>query len=253
MNRLKLSPGLPPRSAALKQFEEGLQQLNAFYWTYRCGVEHLVPALKSSKRVTDVIAGEPGKRRDLSCREFVADLPVSARMARYSVLVMSVTAFEEYLKASLTRFFRKNLSKERDYDIRLRPDELPKDGTLFALLTEKIIQAEVDELIRKSYSSRLSAIRQRLIDSGTGNLELSTDSVTYATAACEARNCIVHCGGRLDKRAMERLQLILPGIRPNELLELPEADLWKMLGGLRDSARAIDKAIRTQFKTKRLT
>jgi hypothetical protein len=246
MKRVILTPNLPRQTSAMKRFEKSAIEINKFYWSFRCSLQYTLPALKSVKRIPDIIPGDVGKKMNVTSSQFILEAPDTERFARHSVLVLYITIFEEYLREILTSFLLKTWKIDRTYKISFQPQELPISVDLTDYLKQKAICSTVEEILGKNYSSRFDSIRNLIVQGGKTSPALSPDTVKYAIAACEARNCIIHSSGKADSRAVSHLKTFMPSLRIDNYINIDENLLWNFLGSLRDSVRAIDVAIRSK-------
>lgn len=244
MTRLLLTPGLPPQTCALKRFERTIEELNHFYWTFKCSLEFTLTHMAGSAMVPPVLSGQSASHLNIPTTKFVADAPTTERFARYSLLVHAVTTFEDYLKEILSIFLVLNWKSDKTYKVSFRPDEIDPGADLQAWLHQRVVEGVVSEYLSRAYSKRFSAICVLLQEHGATSPTLSQVTQDLASAACEARNSIVHAAGVVDARAQRALASPIPGIATGIVLELSEALLWQFLGALRDSARALDVEVR---------
>jgi len=243
-SRVVLNPGLPRQTAAYKRFEKTNVELNRFYWTFRCAADHMLPAVGAVVRVRDLIKTRAGQQLDITSAQFLAEYPETERVARHSFLVLSVTAFEDYMKDALTAFLVKNWKPDKTYRLTFRPQDLPAAADTHDWLRSKTIQVIVDDYLGRSYDSRLAAVSRLVVEYGAGQPALPQAAQTLAAQACEARNNIVHSSGVSDTRAVAALQAVIPGLKAGDVLNVSEKLLWQFLGALRDSARALDVELR---------
>lgn len=242
--RVVLNPGLPPQTAAYRRFEQTNVELNLFYWTFRCAADHLLPAMAGVERVRDLITTKAGTQLDISSAQFLSNYSETERVARHSFLVLSLTAFEDYMKDVLSSFLVKNWKPEKTYRLSFKPQDIPPPEATYDWLRDKTVAAIVDEYLGRSYESRFAAVSKLVVEYGAEQPVLSAATQALATQACEARNNIVHASGIIDARAVEALQVVLPDIRTGDVLNVSEQLLWQFLGALRDTARAIDVKLR---------
>ena len=246
MKRVTLPPNLPPQTPAFKRFERSAVALNRFYWTFRCSLTHTLSSLAPHTRIPELVPGEIGEHIDITCAQFRSEAPAAERMARYTLLAMSVTVYEDYLREITSQFLLKHWKQNSTYKVSFRPEELPSDATLTDFIRERAIKTRVEDLISKNYSSRIDSLCHLLTEFGVARPTVPADTQKYATAACEARNCIIHSGGVVDERAREALSAFIPQLAKDSQLECEQALLWHFLGALRDSARIFDNAIRAK-------
>ena len=128
MSRVTLSPTLPQQTAAFKRFEQTNVDLNRFYWTFKCSLDHILPYMAAVKSVPELIKGASGNHLNISSDQFVTEAPQTQRVARHSILVLAVTAFEDYVKEILTTFLIKNWKHDKTYKVSFRPQDLPEIG-----------------------------------------------------------------------------------------------------------------------------
>jgi len=242
--RVVLNHGLPPQTAAYKRFEKTNVQLNRFYWTFKCATDHFLPAVGAVQRVRDLVTTKSGAQLDLSSAQFLAEYPETERVARHSFLVLSVTAFEDYMKDALNDFLVRNWKPDKTYRVSFKPQDLPAPADVHGWLRDKTVQGIVDDYMARGYDSRFAAVSRVVVEYGAGQPTLPAAAQTLASLACEARNCIVHASGIVDARAVAALHTEIPGISMGTTLNVEESLLWRFLGALRDSARALDVQLR---------
>ena len=276
MKRVILTPNLPPQTAAFKRFDQSMVALNRFYWTYCVALSHMLKSLPGHSSIPEFLPGELGKHLNISCVQFRADAPASERTARYTFLVMAVTIYEDYLKEIVSQFLAKNWKHvDSTYKIEFRSEELPTDSTLSDFIKDRAIKTRVKELISKSYSSRFESLCSLLTAFGKARPNLPHKIAKHAAAACKARNCVIHSGGQVDSQTLSALSRTypkthfsagaslvgehgfhgfgiassyIPNLALEDQLELAQPQLMGFLGALRDSARAVDVAIRTKLR-----
>lgn len=245
MSRVTLTPDLPPQTAAFKRYEAANIELNRFYWVFRVSLEYMTPQVSTVANVPALFQSpNAAKNLNISSRQFLAESPETERVARHSMLTLAITSFEEYLKDVLTTFLITNWKPDKTYKIAFRPEELPAQNEVVDWLKNRSVKAIADEHIGKNYSVRFTAIAKLITSFGAGTPNLSQYADLLGTAACEARNCIVHASGIVDERTKNSLIAYLPSLSVGDKLDIDEDLLWKFLGALRDSARAIDVEIR---------
>ncbi len=246
MSRVTLTPDLPPQTAAFKRFEAANIELNRFYWVFRVSLEYMTPQVSTVANVPALFQNPnaAAKNLNISSSQFLAESPATERVARHSMLTLAITSFEEYLKDVLTTFLVKNWKADKTYKIAFRPEELPAQNEVVDWLKNRAVKSIVDEHIGKNYSARFAAIAKLITSFGAGTPNLSQNADLLGAAACEARNCIVHASGIVDERTKNSLIAYLPSLSAGDKLDIDESLLWKFLGALRDSARAIDVEIR---------
>lgn len=243
-SRVVLNHGLPQQTAAYKRFEKTNVELNRFYWTFRCAADHMLPAIGAVAKVRDLIKTGAGQQLDITSAQFVAEYPETERVARHSFLVLSVTAFEDYMKDALTGFLVKSWKLDKTYRLNFRPQDLPAPADTHDWLRDKTIQIVVDDYLGRSYDSRFTAVSRLVVEYGAGQPALPAAAQSLAAQACEARNSIVHSSSIADARVAKALQPVIPGLKVGDSLNVSEKLLWQFLGALRDSARALDVKLR---------
>jgi hypothetical protein len=243
-SRVVLEPTLPPQTAAYRRFEQTNIELNLFYWTFRCAGDHLLPAMAQVGRVRDLITTKAGTQLDISSAQFLSSYPETERVARHSFLVLSLTAFEDYMKDALSSFLVKNWKPEKTYRLSFKPQDIPPPEATHDWLRDKTVAAIVDDYLGRSYESRFAAVCKLVVEYGAQQPVLSATAQALAIQACEARNNIVHASGIIDARAAGALQAVLPEIQAGDVLNVSEQLLWQFLGALRDTARALDVQLR---------
>ncbi|KAB0648376.1 hypothetical protein [Burkholderia diffusa] len=244
MTRLTLTPDLPPQTAALKRFERTIEELNHFYWTFKCSLEFTLSHMAGSAMVPQVLSGQSASHLNIPTAKFIADAPTTERFARYSLLVHAVTTFEDYLKEVLSNFLVLNWKSDKTYKVSFRPEEIDPGADVQGWLRQRAVEGVVSEYLSRTYRKRFPAICTLLKEHGASCPTPSQATQDLASAACEARNCIVHAAGVVDARAERALASHIPGISIGTVLDVSEALLWQFLGALRDSGRALDVEIR---------
>ena len=244
MNRVTLPTTLPPQTVAFKRFEQTNVELNLFYWTFKCSLDYFLLNVPAVNSVPELITGPSGNRLNISSAQFVADAPQTERVARHSILVLAVTAFEDYVKEILTTFLIRNWKTGKTYKVNFRPQDIPVAASIHDWLREKSIQTVVDSHMSMAYSGRFEAISSLIVEYGAQRPNLHKSMRDLSEQACEARNCIVHSSAIVDARSANALVSVVPGITAGVKLDISEELLWKFLGGLRDSARALDVELR---------
>jgi hypothetical protein len=244
MSRVTLPPTLPPQTAAFKRFEQTNVDLNQFYWTFKCSLNHILPYMATVKNVPELLTGPSAKRLNISSDQFITEAPQTERIARHSILVLTVTAFEDYVKEILTTFLIKNWKSENTYKVSFRPQDLPVAADIHDWLRAKTVKTIVDEHMSRAYEGRFEAISKLIVEYGGQRPKLHKSMQKLSGQACEARNCIVHSSAIADVRAANALASVVPGITEGVTLDISEDLLWKFLAGLRDSARALDVELR---------
>jgi hypothetical protein len=244
MNRVTLPPTLPPQTAAFKRFERTNVELNRFYWTFKCSLDHILPDMAAVKSVPELLKGRSGERLNISSDQFIAEAPQTERVARHSLLVLAVTAFEDYVKEILTTSLIKNWKPDKTYKVSFRPQDLPVAADVHDWLREKSIQTVVDDHMSKAYDGRFEAISRLIVEYGAHRPNLHKSMQELSAQACEARNCIVHSSAVVDARAAKALASVVSGITEGVALDISEELLWKFFGALRDSARSLDVELR---------
>lgn len=244
MPRVKLPTTLPPQTESFRRFEQTNVELNRYYWTFKCSIEYFLANLGTAENITDLVSGNSGAHLNITTQQFANEATHTERVARHSLLVLSVTSFEDYLKDILTTFLIGNWKEDKTYKISFRPQDLPPAQDLLDYLKSKSVDSIVTEHLNKGYSKRFEAISTLLVAFQANRPILGQDMQDLASQACEARNCIVHSGGTVDSRTADTLQGIIPGIRIGDDLDVSESLLWQFLGSLRDTARAIDVELR---------
>ncbi|WP_374327586.1 hypothetical protein [Azonexus sp.] len=244
MSRVTLPPTLPPHTAAFNRFEQTNVELNRFYWTFKCSLEHILPYMAVVGSVPELLKGPSGERLNISSNQFIAEAPQTERVARHSLLVLAVTAYEDYLKEILTTFLIKNWKSDKTYKVSFRPQDLPATADMQDWLREKSMQTVVDDHISRAYDGRFAAISKLVVEYGAQRPNLHKSMQELSGKACEARNCIVHSSAIVDARAAKALVSVVPGIAEGASLDISEDLLWKFFGALRDSARALDVELR---------
>lgn len=244
MSRVTLPPTLLPQTAAFKRFEQTNVELNQFYWTFKCSLDYILPYMAVVKSVPELITGPSASRLNISSDQFITEAPQTERIARHSILVLAVTAFEDYVKEILTTFLIKNWKSEKTYKVSFRPQDLPVAVDIHDWLRAKSIQTVVDDYMSRAYDGRFEAISKLLVEYGAQRPNLHKSMQELSGQACEARNCIVHSSAIVDARTAIALASVVPGITERAMLDISEDLLWGFLGGLRDSARALDVELR---------
>lgn len=251
MSRLQLPQVHVPRSRHLVQFEQEFEALNSFYWVYRSATALMLERSRQFSRTTEFVPQPEASHLDIACGDLTSTSQMADRVARYGILVQVITYYEVYLSDILSEIVSLRWPGTRQVMIKLRPSDLPS-GDINEYIKSAAISAEVGSVIDETYSKRLSRITNLLTSCGFPEPDQNPVRKEQVTAACEVRNCIVHCGGKADERAKEALQSMFPGLSIGAQLELDETSLWKLLGAVRDDARAIDFAIRKKSSDRRI-
>jgi hypothetical protein len=251
MSRLQLPQISVPRSPHLVLLEKEFEGLNSFYWLYRSSSSLMMMESVNHAKTTDFVPQPEASRLDLRCSELPLIRLQADRVARYGILVQVITYYEVYLASMLADVVSSRWPANRQATIKLRPSELPA-GDLREYIKRKTIEAEVGSVIDESYSKRLSRVANILKNCGFMEPVPNPARQALVTSACEVRNCIVHNGGKVDQKTYEEIKLLFPNVALGDQLELEESDLWKLVGAVRDDARAIDYAIRKQASDRRV-
>lgn len=243
-SRVTLPPNLPPRTKELARFEEALVRLNRFYWTYVCSLDVADKAASGASRVQDFVPSDNWRQLDISAAEFLGLRSELEAIARQTFLVHAIVYFEEYLASALRAYLIKTLKQTKMYSVKLRLGDLPSANTA-EYVRVAAIDAEIADIIGAKYSERANRIRALLKEHGTSqNIDVTMPDDALLVAANEVRNCIIHNAGVADSRAVSALGVVFPGLRIGDLLPLDFSALKKLLGAIRDGARAVDVAIR---------
>lgn len=200
--------------------------------------------IDGTQHLSEVLPEEICSRLNMTTEEFEAEAPAAERNTRYSMLVLAVTAYEDYLAGILRSFLMTHWTASNTYNVRFIPSELPEPASIIEYIKGRAIDQKVDSLIGEKYDNRFSSIKKLIKKYGASEPQLSGLASSLASCACVARNSIVHASGYVDERAVDSLQALLPNIQTGTMLVLDEALLWKLLGALRDSARSIDVVVR---------
>lgn len=251
MPRLLLPQVYAPRSAHLVLFEKEFEGLNSFYWLYRSSSALLLQQAQGFAKLTDFVPQPEASRLDLLCSDLAGVQQQADRVARYGILVQVITYYEGYLSSILTDLVASRWPANRQATIKFRPSELPA-GNLEEYIKQKAIKAEIDGIIGDTYRKRVSRVANLLENCGFPKPAADASRDELVTAACEIRNCIVHSGGKVDQRAYDELVDTYSSITVGTQFELPEKDLWTLVGAVRDDARAIDFAMRKQASDRRV-
>lgn len=245
MSRLQLPQVHVPKTAHLVLFEQEFEGLNTFYWTFKSALALLRQQAPNHQRLTDFVPQLEAARLNISSAELMTSLPHTELVARYGVLVQIITYYEVYLAGVLSDVVRMRWPSTRQVSIKIRPSELP-NADLENFLQNKLVAAEVNSVIEEGYSKRWSRVTNLLVSCGYPEPTQTDERKNLVTASCELRNCIVHSGAKADQRALDSLLSYFPALTLGAQVELDEASLWKLLGAVRDDARAIDFAVRKQ-------
>lgn len=243
MSRLTLPQVHAPRTSHLVLFEQEFESLNAFYWVFRSASALMIQQSVSHARVTDFVPQPEAGHLDVSTPELSALLPQTELVARYGILVQVITYYEVYLHGVLSRLLRDRWPGNRQVTLKIRPSDLPSSN-VGEYIKSAAIASEVASVIDEGYSKRNSRIKNLLVSSGFPEPAQDPVRNDLVVAACEVRNCIVHSGGRVDQRAHDALGSFFPRLAVGDPLDLDELLLWRLVGAVRDDARAVDYAIR---------
>lgn len=243
-SRVILPPNLPPRTTEFVRFEEALVRLNRFYWAYVCSLDVADAAAARASRVQDFVPSDNWRQLDLTATEFLGLRSELEAIARQTFLVHAIVYFEEYLASALRAYLIKTPKLSKMYYVKLRLDDLPSVDTA-EYVRSAAINAEIADIIGAKYSERANRIRSLLKEHGTSqNIDVTMPDDVLLVAANEVRNCIIHNAGVADSRAVSALGVVFPGLKIGDQLPLDFSALKKLLGAIRDGARAVDVAIR---------
>lgn len=239
--RITLTPDLNAKTPAYVRFDKTITQLNRFYWTFNVALERTTYLLETSETLPELSQKNKDK---ITNNQLLEEKSESERMSRHSFLVLSVTAFEEYLKEILSCFLITNWKEKKTYRIKFIPEELPGQGEIREWLKNRAVDSIVDECLGKQYSDRFEAISKLVFEFGCERPKLDDNMKKLAAMACEARNCIVHASGVADERTVNALRDVFPEIIIGYNIDIKHDLLMKFQGALRDSVRAIDVKLR---------
>ena len=245
MTRLKLPQGLPQRTDALRVFESQLTGLNDIYWLLRAANQDFTARGNADARLSSYVQAPVLAKLDITKRE-LSDVVSDVEMKmRHMMLVSAVSYHEDYIATALESVFERPSYNSGLSSIKIRLADISPDGLTKAEIEKKVIQSKIDDIIKSRYSERMKYIIN-VISKATGNdiRTMWTDD-QLGSAPFEARNCVIHCAGFADARAVSELGWLYPGLREGDLLPLNEESLWRMFGALRDMARIIDLGIRS--------
>lgn len=242
---VKLTPPLHPcdlQPTALARFEREIARLNDSYWMLRTTAALATLDRSSSERLTHLLPETLSKHLDVTIAELDALVPAAERQARYAMLVLAITAYEEYLVAELTSFLANTVQPDKQYSVKVRLADMLTPPPI-DYLRELIVATEVRSIVNGNYEKRSTDLSKLLTKHGAALPKLPQLDADRVALACEVRNCIVHSGGRADARALSALQPLFPTIAIGDELELDEATQWSLLGSLLASVRSIHEAI----------
>lgn len=251
MSRLILPQVQAPRSPHLVLFEEEFESLNAFYWVFKSSSALMLQQAPGFLRVTDFVPRLEAAHLDISTQELAMLVPRTELIARYGFLVQVITYYEVFLGSILSDVVVSRWPGNRQVTLKLRPSELPPSN-LDVYIKSAAVAAEVGSVIDEGYNKRSSRITNLLTSSGFPPPSQTAGRSDLVAAACEVRNCIVHAGGKIDQRAFDALKPQFPTVQIGAEFDLSESDLWRLIGAVRDDARAIDYAIRKQASDRRI-
>jgi hypothetical protein len=123
----------------MKQLEKALVELNRFYWFFRASIEITKNEIGSTGHFTQALPGDLRDRLNIGPQEFLNESPSVEQTARYSMLVLAVTAYEDYLAGVLKEFLYKHWKESNTYSIKFIPKELPEEGSILEFLKGKAI------------------------------------------------------------------------------------------------------------------
>ena len=211
----------------------------------------MVQHSRNFARTTDFIPQPEASRLDVSSQDIAGISERADRVARYGILVQVITYYEVFLTGILTDLINSRWPRTSQVTIKIRPSDLPLND-LSDYLKASVVSAEVNSVIAEGYSKRHARVNRLLNSYGFPEPVQNADRKSFVTASCEIRNCIVHNGGKVDQRAKDALEALFPNVALESQFELDEINLWKLLGAVRDDARAIDFALRKQMSDRRV-
>lgn len=244
MSRVKFPQNSPKKTEAYKRFESQLEDVNDFYWALECSLEYTATSVLTVKNLADLNISK-SLRLNVSSADFICKSEKASQFARNTLIVFAVTIFEEYLKDVLTRYFVKNLKRDKNFRIQFRPEDVHRcsESEVKQYFIDLAIKSNVEDILTGKYKDRHNAILN-IIKNGGVVIESHGDVIERSVAACEVRNCIVHSAGIVDERASLALSTLVPSIAVGSVLRFDERLTWDLLGALRDSVRIIDHAFR---------
>lgn len=243
MTKLVLPQVHASRSPQFVLFEHEFESLNAFYWVHRAATALMLQHVPNYDRVSQFIPLPEAKHLDISSIELMGLSQKVQLTVRYSMLVQVVTYYEVYIGDFLFDLMKARWPATTQVSLKIRPSDLPVTG-LETYIQTATITAQIKSIVDESYQKRESRIRKLLIENEYDEPLHSPQRSKLVTAACEIRNCIVHAGGKVDQRAFEALNELIPGLQLGDQLTLEETLMWQLLAAIRDSARALDYTIR---------
>ena len=211
----------PKKSVHLERLEREISTLNDVYWGSlagsHCLTHHRPPKAKTA---ADFLPEGLASRLDPSVDELDQRVSSLASRFRRLMLVDAVAVYEAFLLD------------------RLKP-------VLGAATAKKCVDA--------SYKGRVRVIYKALAIPAANRGTRHSLDIVHLRAACEVRNCLVHGGGMIDGRAVQKLRGFYGHgtLTVGQQLPLGEAELWLMLGALRAHARDLDLTLRTLSRRRR--
>lgn len=245
---MNLPTTLPKRTPQLDKFESALAKLNQFYWSFICSFDVAEKAASRTgvRRTADFVPTAHWKQLDITAAEFIGLRGEVVTLARFNLIILAITYFEDYLTGVLQAYLLTRLDPTKRYPLNISLGELPtRDGAAF--IEERMALELASSIVNSAYGERTKRIKALLDKYGTGqNIDVTMPDDSLVVAAHEVRNCIVHSAGVADERAVVRLKSVFTGLKRGDHLQLDDAIFRKLLGAVRDAALSVDVAVRVR-------
>lgn len=238
----------PAKTRFLVRFEESISSLNDFYWGTRVGFEALTELAKRGDGALEALPKDVYERWQVKSANVSVRLESAGVTLRQVVLVKAVASYEDYLKEILEAVVaRQPLPPKKprlQVDLGAVPSKMAHEFAVDLWVSHK-----TQDVLGENPSDRPRAVEKALgientINSTVPPLGLDRDSIR---AAGVIRNCIVHAGGKADRRAVEWIPPVLAGLSEGAPIPLDERLLWKLVGALGDHVEAIDLLVRLTY------
>jgi hypothetical protein len=231
----------------LDGFETAISSLNDYYWGARAGFWALRDVAASGDAALGRLPDDVREHWNIKSSDVPDRLAVEVTHLRQLCLVHAVVAYEVYLKEILEATLVQLPLPAKKPKMQIDLGALPSTGTVEEFARGLWVAHRTSEVLGEGYRKRITAVGNALcIKIEETDPPLVVDEVGVA-AACEARNCIVHLGGKVDARAQERLVEVLPNLTVGDQIPLDEVLLWRLLGALLGHAQAVDLLVRMKL------
>lgn len=218
--------------------------LNEIYWLLRAANQDFTARGSAGQKLSSYVQASVLTKLDITRLELENAVPAIEMRMRHMVLVSAVSYHEDYIATALEEFLMRTPSSNGLSSIKIRLADIPPAGLTKAEIEKRVILSTIDDIIGSRYRERFDRIAKLICKVIGNDIRSSWTDDQLGAAPFEARNCVIHCAGYADARAVAELGWLYPGIIEGDLLPLDEGSLWRLLGALRDMARIIDLGIR---------